>query len=174
VRRVQRHGILVIGSFIMGLDSDRPGVAEVIARAARQYGVDAANLLILTPLPGTELYRKMESERRLRATNHPEDWQYYTLSQPVAEYKHFSWEELVRETGRFNDLFYPFHRIAARTLRMLPGSWRDPAALLGGVISNLTYRKNHFHDRRIHEARAAQGSEIAMGAGAIAPGTPSQ
>jgi radical SAM superfamily enzyme YgiQ (UPF0313 family) len=174
VRRIQRHGILVIGSFIMGLDSDRPGVAEVIARAARQYGVDAANLLILTPLPGTELYRKMESERRLRATNHPEDWQYYTLSQPVAEYKHFSWEELVRETGRFNDLFYPFHRIAARTLRMLPGSWRDPAALLGGVISNLTYRKNHFHDRRIHEARAAQGSEIAMGAGAIAPGTPSQ
>ena len=94
------------------------------------------------------------------------------MSQPVAEYKHFSCDELVRETGRFNDLFYPFHRIAARMLHMLPGSWRDPAALLGGVISNLTYRKNHFHDRRIHEARTAQGSKIALGAVAIAGDAP--
>jgi radical SAM superfamily enzyme YgiQ (UPF0313 family) len=168
VRRIQRHGILVVGSFIMGLDSDRPGVAEVIARAARQYGVDAANLLILTPLPGTELYKKMERDHRLEATNHPEDWQYYTLSQPVAAYKHFTWDELVRETGRFNDLFYPFHRIAARTLHMLRGSWRDPVALLAGVVSNLTYRKNHFHDRRIHEGRAAQGPAIAPCAVALA------
>jgi hypothetical protein len=51
---------------------------------------------------------------------------------------------------------------------MLHGSWRDPAALLAGIVSNLTYRKNHFHDRRIHEARAAHGSEIAPGAVALA------
>lgn len=154
VRRIQRHGILVAGSFIMGLDSDRPGVADVIASAAEQYGVDAANLLILTPLPGTELYADMEREHRIRARNFPEDWQYYTLSQPVAAYKHFTWDELVRETGRFNDRFYALPRMAARALRMMRTGWRDPAAALAGVVSNLTYRNNRFHDRRLHEDRA--------------------
>jgi hypothetical protein len=30
----------------------------MVARTAEEYGVDAANLLILTPLPGTELYAR--------------------------------------------------------------------------------------------------------------------
>ena len=159
VRRIQRHGILVAGSFIMGLDSDRPGVADVIASAAEQYGVDAANLLILTPLPGTELYGEMERQQRIRARNFPEDWQYYTLTQPVAVYKHFTWDELVRETGLFNDRFYTLPKIASRTLHMIRAGWRDPAAILAGVVSNLTYHKNSFHDRRFHEERTAQDIE---------------
>ena len=34
VRRIQRHGILVAGSFIMGLDIDEPGIGKLIAEAA--------------------------------------------------------------------------------------------------------------------------------------------
>ena len=34
VERIRRHDILVVGSFIMGLDSDRPGVGRLIAEAA--------------------------------------------------------------------------------------------------------------------------------------------
>jgi radical SAM superfamily enzyme YgiQ (UPF0313 family) len=56
VRRIQRHGISVVGSFITGIDTDTRGIGESIARAAREYGIDVANLLILTPLPGTKLY----------------------------------------------------------------------------------------------------------------------
>ena len=35
VERIRRHGILVVGSFIMGLDSDRPGVGRLIAAGGR-------------------------------------------------------------------------------------------------------------------------------------------
>ena len=49
VRRIQRHGITVAGSFIMGLDVDRPGIGLNIADAANQYGVDMLNVLFLTP-----------------------------------------------------------------------------------------------------------------------------
>ena len=52
VRRIQRHGICVVGSFIIGIDTDQRGIGETIARAAKEYGIDAANVLILTPLPG--------------------------------------------------------------------------------------------------------------------------
>ncbi|MHC4361143.1 MAG: B12-binding domain-containing radical SAM protein, partial [Planctomycetota bacterium] len=40
VRRIQRHNILVVGSFIIGLDIDEPGIGKRIAEVARQYGLD--------------------------------------------------------------------------------------------------------------------------------------
>jgi radical SAM superfamily enzyme YgiQ (UPF0313 family) len=61
VRRIQRHHILVAGSFIMGLDIDEPGIGKRIADVASQYGVDSLNVLFLTPLPGTRLWDQMES-----------------------------------------------------------------------------------------------------------------
>ena len=64
VHRIQRHGMCVVGSFIAGIDTDKRGIGEAIARAAREYGVDAANVLILTPLPGTRLYAQIEREGR--------------------------------------------------------------------------------------------------------------
>ena len=62
VARIHRHGIIVVGSFIMGLDSDTPGVGRRIAKAADRYGVDLLNPLFLTPLPGTRLWDKMHSQ----------------------------------------------------------------------------------------------------------------
>jgi radical SAM superfamily enzyme YgiQ (UPF0313 family) len=53
VRRIQRHHILVAGSFIMGLDIDESGIGKRIAEVGSQYGVDNLNVLFLTPLPGT-------------------------------------------------------------------------------------------------------------------------
>ncbi len=50
VRRIQRHKILVVGSFIMGLDADEPGIGPRIAETAHRYGVDNLNVLFLTPL----------------------------------------------------------------------------------------------------------------------------
>lgn len=51
IRRIQQHHILVVGSFIIGLDIDEPGIGERIAETARRYGVDILNTLFLTPLP---------------------------------------------------------------------------------------------------------------------------
>jgi radical SAM superfamily enzyme YgiQ (UPF0313 family) len=62
VRRIQRHNILVVGSFIIGLDIDKPGIGKRIAEVARQYSVDNLNVLFLTPLPGTRLWDQMKSQ----------------------------------------------------------------------------------------------------------------
>ena len=40
VRRIQRHGIIVEGSFILGLDVDASGAGQRIAEAADRYGWD--------------------------------------------------------------------------------------------------------------------------------------
>ncbi len=97
VRRIQRHKIVVAGSFIMGLDTDEPGIGRRIAEAAVRHGLDLLNTLFLTPLPGTRLWDEMESNGCIAAHRFPEDWQYYTLQFPVAHYRHFSCGDIVRE-----------------------------------------------------------------------------
>lgn len=138
VRRIQRHGILVVGSFIMGLDSDVPGIGRRIADTADRYGVDALNAIFLTPLPGTRLWKKMEAEDRIAAHTFPEDWKYYTLTFPVACYKHFSTAEILKEMDTCNRTFYAPLHIFHRVWRNL----RKGHLPLVTLVSNLSYRKN--------------------------------
>jgi len=138
VRRIQRHNILVVGSFIMGLDVDAPGIGLKIARTARQYGVDILNTLFLTPLPGTRLWDQMKDRDRIAADNFPQDWQYYTLTFPTARYKQLSWSRIIAEMNACDGSFYSWLHI----LRRLAGNllkWRRP---LLSLVSNLSYRKN--------------------------------
>ena len=152
VHRIQRHGMCVVGSFIVGIDTDRRGIGEAIARAAKEYGVDAANVLILTPLPGTKLYAEMEREGRIRSNDYPQDWRYYTLTCPVADYKHLTWEEVVEEVKLFNDQFYSYSQILRRMLRLARNT-RSLRTFLVTLVANLSYRSNHLLDRRIYASR---------------------
>jgi radical SAM superfamily enzyme YgiQ (UPF0313 family) len=138
VRRIQRHHILVAGSFIIGLDIDEPGIGKRIAEAAREYGVDNLNVLFLTPLPGTRLWDQMKSEGRIALDAFPEDWKYYTLTFPVARYKHLSLDGVLQEMISCNRNFYSLPRILLRVDRNL---WR-PRKLLASLVSNLSYRRN--------------------------------
>jgi radical SAM superfamily enzyme YgiQ (UPF0313 family) len=138
VRRIQRHNILVVGSFIIGLDVDEPGIGNHIAEAASQYGLDNLNTLFLTPLPGTRLWDRMKSEGRIALDSFPEDWKYYTLTFPVARYKHLSLDAIIQEMLSCERDFYSMPRI----LRRVWGSfWRRRHPLIS-LVGNLSYRSN--------------------------------
>ena len=138
VRRIQRHGILVVGSFIIGLDVDEPGIGKRTAEAASQYGVDNLNALFLTPLPGTRLWDQMKAEGRIALDTFPEDWKYYTLTFPVARYKHLSLDGISDEMLSCDRIFYSMPRILRRVWSNLWGR-RQP---LISLVGNLSYRKN--------------------------------
>lgn len=146
VRRIQRHKILVAGSFIIGLDIDEPGIGKRIAEVARGYAVDNLNALFLTPLPGTRLWDQMISEGRIALNRFPEDWKYYTLTFPVARYNHFSQDEIIREMISCNSKFYSIPRILLRVLRNICQR-RNPLISMG---SNLSYRNNSRLDRKAY------------------------
>jgi radical SAM superfamily enzyme YgiQ (UPF0313 family) len=138
VRRIQRHHILVAGSFIMGLDIDEPGIGKHIAEVACQYGVDSLNVLFLTPLPGTRLWDQMKSEGRIALDRFPEDWKYYTLTFPVARYKNLSLGDIIEEMMFCNREFYSMPRI----LRRLSGNlWQHRKPLIS-LVANLSSRGN--------------------------------
>jgi len=143
VRRIQRHGILVVGSFIIGLDVDEPGIGKRIADAATEYGVDNLNTLFLTPLPGTRLWDQMKADDRLALGAFPEDWKYYTLTFPVARYKHLSREDIIEEMLSCGRHFYSLPRILRR---VWDNVWRRRQPLIS-LVGNLSFRGNIRLDR---------------------------
>jgi radical SAM superfamily enzyme YgiQ (UPF0313 family) len=138
VRRIQKHNILVVGSFIIGLDIDEPGIGKRIAEAGRQYNLDNLNVLFLTPLPGTRLWDQMKSQDRIALDTFPEDWKYYTLTFPVARYKQLSLDSIIEEMILCNQDFYSIPRIFHRALGNL---WHRRQPLVS-LVGNLSYRSN--------------------------------
>ncbi|HCD38009.1 MAG TPA: B12-binding domain-containing radical SAM protein [Candidatus Omnitrophica bacterium] len=146
VRRIQRHNILVAGSFILGLDIDEPGIGKRISEVASQYGMDYLNVLFLTPLPGTRLWDQMKAEDRIALNAFPENWEYYTLTFPVARYRHLSLDDIIEEMLACDRNFYSMPRILRRVWGSLWGR-RQP---LISLVGNLSYRKNLRLNRKAY------------------------
>ena len=146
VRRIQRHHILVVASYIIGLDVDTPGIGRRIAEAASTSGVDNLNTLFLTPLPGTRLWKSMKSEGRIALDTFPQDWKYYTLTYPVARYRHLSTEEMIEEMMTCNREFYSVWRIWRRIWSSV---WRRRQPLIS-LVGNWSYRSNLRRDAKAY------------------------
>jgi radical SAM superfamily enzyme YgiQ (UPF0313 family) len=138
VKRIQEHHISVLGSFVLGLDVDAVGSGEKIAQTALAYGLDILNVMVLTPLPGTQLWKTMKAEGRLIDGNFPHDWKYYTLTFPVARYKKLSWAEIITERVNCSRIFYSYFNILRRVIHSIVHR-RNPALVL---ISNIVFRTN--------------------------------
>jgi radical SAM superfamily enzyme YgiQ (UPF0313 family) len=137
IQKIKRHNLLVVGSFIIGLDGDKKGIGRSIAKAGIDYGIDLINVLFLTPLPGTRLWDDMKQQNRIAANNFPDDWDYYTLTYPVAQYQQLSWSDIITEMEICEKMFYSKMRIMWRVAKSLM-LWRYP---LFAIVSNLSYRK---------------------------------
>jgi radical SAM superfamily enzyme YgiQ (UPF0313 family) len=156
VRCIQRHGILVAGSFMIGLDSHERGIGQQIAETAERYGLDILDVTFMTPLPGTRLWRRMESEERIVRNQFPEDWKYYTLTFPVARFMNLSWPEALAEIQDCYRNFYSYPRLLRRVFRNLR-EMRKPISTLG---VNLSCRRGAISfDRKIYPRLNLSGGE---------------
>jgi radical SAM superfamily enzyme YgiQ (UPF0313 family) len=92
-RRVEilhQNGIQVNGSFVLGFDHDRPDVFEKLVTWIEQARLECATFHILTPYPGTPLFRQMETEGRLLH----KDWEQYDTAHVVFRPRHMTPEQL--------------------------------------------------------------------------------
>lgn len=81
VRRVHDAGAMVNASFVFGLDADGPDVFDRTVAWAVGQGVETATFHIMTPYPGTGLFRRIEGEGRIRHR----DWDLYDTRHVVYE-----------------------------------------------------------------------------------------
>ncbi|MDY0004402.1 MAG: radical SAM protein, partial [Polyangia bacterium] len=109
---LHRHGIANIGCFIFGLDEDTPDVFEATTAFISRY-VDIPQLSLLTPYPGTALYRQMEREGRLLHR----DWSCYDITHVVFQPRAQSPEELERRYAAMNHELFTYPAMLRRALR---------------------------------------------------------
>jgi radical SAM superfamily enzyme YgiQ (UPF0313 family) len=80
----------VNGSFVLGFDGDHLDVFQTTAQWIEANRLECATIHILTPYPGTPLFRQMAAEDRLLHR----DWDKYDTAHAVFRPKHMSPEEL--------------------------------------------------------------------------------
>lgn len=65
IRKIQSYGMEVMAGFIVGFDSDPDDIFERQVQFIRESGIPLAMVGLLTALPDTQLWRRLEKEGRL-------------------------------------------------------------------------------------------------------------
>ncbi|MEJ2202186.1 MAG: radical SAM protein, partial [Desulfuromonadaceae bacterium] len=94
IKKIQDHGIAIVGGFIFGSDDDTPETFERTLEFIIDSGIDAVQLSIQTPLPGTVLYQELAASGRILLNDYPKDWEAYNIFEPVFQPAHMSPEQL--------------------------------------------------------------------------------
>jgi radical SAM superfamily enzyme YgiQ (UPF0313 family) len=74
-----RHNLYAITSFIFGMDSDRPGVAQRTLDMVRSWPPGLPVFGLLTPYPATPLYDRLAAAGRLSRPKHWLDFKAFTM-----------------------------------------------------------------------------------------------
>jgi radical SAM superfamily enzyme YgiQ (UPF0313 family) len=135
IKTLHDHGVLVNTSFAFGTEHDKEDVFEKTFKFLVDNEVIFATFNILTPLPGTDMYRKFTQEGKLIDKN----WAHYDMGHPVFQPTYISTEQLKEGYNWICDEFYSFKEISKRvsTLKNNPHSF-DTGLILGW---NMGYKK---------------------------------
>lgn len=114
IKAFHQHGIRVHGMFVLGSDDDNYQTVRETVRFAKRLHIDSIQFLILTPVPGTPIYRKLEEEQRIICR----DWSKYDAHHTVFQPKNMTSYELQAETFKAIDRFYNWFSIIRRLVRL--------------------------------------------------------
>jgi len=137
IKRLHDYGIVVLGAFVFGFDSDDKDVFKRTVDFIYEAKLDLAQFTILTPLPGTALYKKLLSEGRIIST----DWRKYDMENVIFKPAQMSAEELEKGTAWAWREFYSRGSIIRRLLGMKFDILRLVLYTVPLLIINLGFKK---------------------------------
>ncbi len=138
-------GIQVNASFVLGFDNDTPDVFHDTARWVEETRLECATYHILTPYPGTPLFRRMEEEGRLLHR----DWARYDTAHCVYRPRHMSPAQL--EEG-----YAWLYRRTFSARSIWTRRPADPAAVVPYLAQAWLYKKNNALWSRLIQQGAVQ------------------
>ena len=116
-----RHGIGVLGAFILGNDFESAAYYKRLAKFLLHSRIDAFQISILTPLPGTRLMDDQIASDNLIHGNFPEDWEKYRFSYMVHKPEGIDQETVYTGDNYIKNRLYSFPHFQYRMLRSLLG-----------------------------------------------------
>lgn len=133
---LHRLGIAVQGCFVFGLEHDTPDVFDATVEFAIDAGVDLPRFAVLTPFPGTPLYRRLDASGRILSR----DWDLYDGQHVVFQPYNMSVRELAEGHERAWKATYRWSAMARRL-------WRARNFRLLALTANFGYR---FYAHNLH------------------------
>ncbi|MBP7865106.1 MAG: B12-binding domain-containing radical SAM protein [Acidobacteria bacterium] len=94
LEKMARKGLTAITSFIYGLDADRPGCSRRVLNAIESWPPVMPVFCLLTPLPGTPLYRRLAEEGRL---TRPKHWLDFQANKAAFTPRHLTQDQVEKE-----------------------------------------------------------------------------
>jgi radical SAM superfamily enzyme YgiQ (UPF0313 family) len=131
IRRLHDLGIMINGSFVFGLDDDRPDVFRRTVDWAVKQGITTSTFHIATPYPGTALFQRMEAEGRLLHRR----WNEYDTRTVVCQPgPHLTARQLKNGYDQAYKDFYSWANITKASLVHDAGGWKKFEPLWNFVI----------------------------------------
>jgi radical SAM superfamily enzyme YgiQ (UPF0313 family) len=120
IDRIHRHGIAVQAGIVFGFDHDGESIFRETVDFLETSGVQNATFNILTPYPGTPLYRRLEAEGRILTR----DWSKYNGREDVVfQPLRMSPKRLLEGFRYATRRFYSVSSICRRLARSPVGLW---------------------------------------------------
>jgi len=155
-RVLRRHRIGIHGMFVLGFDQDDWKTIKKTVKFAKKTRLATTQFLILTPLPGSELYEKMEAENRLRFR----DWSLYDAHHAVFEPARLSIFDLQRAQIFCHKKFYSLKQMARK---LLARQWLSVGvAHYARKLNRMWKRRNRTFLRVVELLRPRQGAKISI------------
>ena len=129
-RRLHDLGVMINGSFVFGMDGDDASVFERTVEWAIGQGIETATFHILTPYPGTALYRRMAAQGRMTT----QDWDRYDTRHAVFQPAQMSADEL--EQG-YRRAYRHFYRVGIDNARRVGARECDRGSAASRVCGRL-------------------------------------
>ncbi len=141
--KMHKYGIAVIAGFIFGWENDTPERIDHRVAFTRRCHADSIQTTLLTPLPGTRLFERMQREGILVLNNFPGDWKHYGYESLVFKPATMDRKEMQEYIFRAFDKVYEPGFLKRR---MLKSWWRTGSFITAywSYMSNWNYRSMAF------------------------------
>ncbi|BBB91848.1 MAG TPA: radical SAM protein [Methylomusa anaerophila] len=149
VEKINKHGIQVFGSLILGNDEDGKDCFRLTYSAIKRLKLAMVHVSPLVPFPGTPLFKRLIAENRLLYTDFPNDWRYYRKAEIILfKPAKMNVQELNEGTLWLYEKLFSLSSIISRAISSYFTSGNLKTAMIAYKV-NLEYRKTYKECSRL-------------------------
>ena len=114
IQKIHDAGLVVWGSVVFGADGDDKDSFKRMTDFILENNIDILTFGINCPFPKTQLYARLDSEKRIFRKNYPEDWQYYDTAHVVHRLVDMTLEDFIEGMQYVYDHVYAGDNLRTR------------------------------------------------------------
>ncbi|MCR4292605.1 MAG: radical SAM protein [Candidatus Kuenenia sp.] len=114
IQKIHDAGLVAWGSVVFGADGDGKDSFKRMTDFILENNIDILTFGINCPFPKTQLYQRLDSEKRIFRKNYPDDWEYYDTAHVVHRLVDMTLEDFIEGMQYVYDHIYAGNNLRKR------------------------------------------------------------